>query len=101
MKKLLIILIIVLLTLYLTNPALSDFEEYIERNAYNSVKASSMSSDDSFDELIGLLSGELSKAYANIATTRNEYYIYSTYTIAGIDDYYFVGIFKQFIPIPN
>lgn len=85
------------MALYLTNPVLSDFEKYIERKADNSIKASSMTSDDDLGEFIGLLS----KAYINIATTRNDYYICSIYTIEGIDDdYYFLGIFKQFIPIP-
>lgn len=96
------ILFVIFISLYATNPTKSEFKEYAQEYVEESVMESGVTSNSFLDNVLALFSGKAASAIADIAYTRNNYHIFSTYEIKGIDiEYRFLGIFRQFIPLKN
>lgn len=102
MKNFLLVLIIISITLYATNPSKYEFKEYAEEYVKNEVRSSGITSNSFIDNLIALVSGKASSLAVDYLVERDDYYLFSVYQIKGIDiDYSFIGIFKKFIAIKN
>lgn len=101
MKKTgLIILLIIVVALYATNPTKVEFNEFAEEFIKSEVKASGVDSNSFFTNLVAAFAGEIASRTAGIAVTGDEYYLFSVYSVKGVElDYDFVGIFRKFIPI--
>lgn len=96
------IIIIILITLYATNPTKNDFKEYANEYLKNEIKNAGVISNSFMETFINAISGRAVSTAVDIAVEREEYYLYSIYSIEGLElDYKFLGIFRRFIPIKN
>lgn len=102
MKKLfsLLFFIIIIFGLYATNPTKIEFTEYGQEFVKEKVTGSINTSDNVINQIIGVFSGKATKAAADVLITRKDYYLFSTYTLQGMNyQYHFIGIFKKFFQI--
>ena len=104
MKKLYVLLVIafIFVSLYSTNPTKTDFKEYAEERLKTELKNEGIESNSFMESLLNIISGEVVSTAVDIAVKRDDYLIFSVYSIESLDlDYKFLGIFRQFIPIKN
>lgn len=98
----LFLIMFVLVSLYATNPSKYEFNEYVKENVGKTIRESGVTSNSFINNFLGMLAGKVTENVADIAFTRDNYYLFSIYSIKGVDvDYKFLGIFKQFIPLSN
>ena len=105
MKKLLLIVIVIGMFLYVTNPSKSDFSDYIEDEMEEVLKDNINTSSDYLDELLLSVGSFFAGGTAEIAEKlyeRDDYLIFSVYTMTIFDEEYrYVGILGQFLNLNN
>lgn len=95
-----LIVLATVITMFATNPTKTEFKEYVEENISTNMQSSGITSNSFLNNLIGLVSGKITSSVADIAYTRENYYLFSIYKIKGTDiDLEFLGWFRQFNPI--
>lgn len=98
----LFMIMFILVSLYATNPSKYEFNEFAKENVERTIRESGVTSNTFINNFLGILAGQATENIADIAFTRDNYYLFSIYSIKGIDvDYKFLGIFKQVIPLNN
>ena len=87
-----ILLIIIIISMIITNPSKDDFFEWINNQTIEASESS----------LEGVLANLIVTPLLRAATVRKDYVLFSTYTI-GFDENetVYLGIFKQFIEIKS
>lgn len=97
MRKLFVLLVILLLGLYATNPTKLDFKEFAYETVKTDVKNAGITSSEFFNSLLASLSGNITETAVDILVKRKNYYIYSIYTVEGKDcEHKYLGIFRNF-----
>lgn len=97
-----VLVLVLLIGLYATNPTKTEFKEYANEYIKNEVKSAGVTSDSFIDSLLGIISGYIAEKAVDIAVTRDNYYLFSIYKIEGAElNYKFLGIFRKFIPIKD
>jgi len=100
MKRLIVLIIVIIICfgLNITNPAREDFQVFI-----NDVISKEFISNTDNGVLVNFISGVASSFVSKTAynsTTRDNYYLFSIYTVNLMDEEYkFIGIFNTFIPL--
>lgn len=104
-KSFFMLLVILLLSLYATNPTKPEFKEFAYESVKTDVKNAGITSSDFINSLLGSLSGNITGTAVNMLVKRENYYIYSIYTLKGKDcQYKYLGVFKNFyklVPEPD
>ena len=98
MKKLLLLIIVIGVALYATNPSKKDFVDWVQEQLKDKVEdeAEEGSLGDGFGSVLGNLGGVI----ASGVTEEKNYHLCSVYTIdLGEEDYSYLGIFKLFVPL--
>lgn len=90
-----LLLILVAIILFATNPSEVQFKEYLKEGARTELK----SQETVEGKLSHIVSGAATRL-AGLAAKRKEYYLFSTYeiTVPGTR-YIYIGIFNHFFPI--
>lgn len=97
-----ILLLIILLALYATNPSKSDFKEYAGNVISSEIKEKGVTSNNFIDGLIGTLLGKATETAVDVIFTQKNYYLFSIFEVEGTDfSYKYLGIFRVFIPIED
>ncbi len=91
MKKILLVLAIVLVFLFFTNPDQADFKEYVQKIAVEEVNKEAAVKSPLLDGIVSTLSTVVADAYV-----REDYYFFSLYKLG---DHKILGIAKQFISL--
>jgi hypothetical protein len=99
MKKY-ILLLLVALVLYATNPTQAEFNEYARVFVQDKVTQTGQASDNLLERIIGTLTGKAAKAASDTLIDRKDYYLFSVYTLQGLNyNYRFIGVGKKFFQI--
>ena len=99
----LLVLAAVAVGLFVTNPTMDDFGDFIRERADERLQAEA--GDGAFGRLLSSFGGDLAGGLAARATARESYGLLSIYTLdldgddGEDDDWRFVGIAGQFIPV--
>jgi hypothetical protein len=102
MKKplLWVIILIVLLGLYATNPTKTEFKEYAKEQIKQEVQNSGAATKSFMDSILLMISGYVAEKAVDTVVTRDNYYLFSIYSVKGKESKYkFLGIFRSFIPV--
>jgi hypothetical protein len=95
-----IVILLIVLTLYATNPTKEDFKDYANNTIASEIQNAGVTANTFIDSLISIISGNIAEKAADIMYSRNNYYLFSIYQVQGIDfDYKYLGIFRLFMPI--
>jgi ADP-dependent phosphofructokinase/glucokinase len=73
------LLVLCLATLFFTNPDMRDFKEYIKEESRRMIQENV--SAPGLAEALSGAGSELAQAFVDYATTRKDYYLFSTYAI--------------------
>jgi hypothetical protein len=97
MKKLLIILGILLIVMFFTNPTKDDFVRFVKKGIEKHAENASM-----FEKAALLMfSGKISEMVTNFSN-RSDYFVCSVITIEmGDEKYHYLGMFKIFVPLQS
>ncbi len=102
MRKLFVLLVILLLGLYATNPTKLDFKEFAYETVKTDIKNAGITSSDFFNSLLGSLSGNITETAVDILVKRDNYYIYSIYKVKGTNcEHKYLGIFNNFFKLES
>jgi hypothetical protein len=98
MKKLLLVVVLLAVALYATNPDKADFIEWAQEKLQERLEGDA--EEGSLGAVLGDVMGNLGGKMAAGITTADNYYLCSVYTVdMGKEDYKYLGIFKIFIPL--
>lgn len=94
----LILVIVIILGLYITNPTKEEFIFYVE----DSIKGEISTGDNVFMNLFAGVAASITGRAASYVSTRKNYYLFSVYTIKLFDEETkYIGILDKFLPIPE
>lgn len=100
MKKLLILLVIISIALFFTNPTDEEFKVYRESYILNRVKGSEKETSK-LKKILGDLAAEVGGKLTQDLTSKENYYLFTIYEVQ-LDKqapYKFLGIGKNFLPL--
>ena len=91
----LIILIIICLGLYITNPTRDNFKVFVEENFRRE-----LADDNGLTRFVSGTIASMTGKLASTISTREDYYLFSIYSLKIRDEEMkFIGVFNRFLPI--
>jgi hypothetical protein len=104
--RILLVAGVLLGTLALFNPDEEDFRSYVTERANEAISDRARSAGGSiFSDIVGSVGGTLAGHVASRTVRRDEYYVFSVYTIdldgpqRRGEEWRFLGLAKQFVPL--
>ena len=100
MKKLLILLVVIAVTLFFTNPSDEEFKVYRENYISSRVNGNEKETSK-LKSILGNLAAEVGGSLTQELTSQNNYFLFTVYEVQldKQEPYKFLGIGKNFLPL--